>query len=473
MARKGGLGVTALKSAAAENESPESSLVSTVRAGDVQRVMSVSLEDLADNPDNPPARVEDVAELAESMAQVGQMQPGIVVAASAFAAAFPQHADAVGAKRWVLLAGHRRKAAALAAGLTHLEVIERASDRMDEAVLHENMHRRALSPIEEAEAFARVMKNNGLSQRDMAKHAGVSQSLVAKRLKLLELPAEFKAAVARGAIAPSVGVKLVRDYTPEALGLAAEKADEVGESASEWQVERLAQDAEARLKRDSSKKAAQERAEREGVTFVKDASRQFGGALYEHELRTAEEIEQARESGDLAYGPSPYAVYNADDDGVRAFRLTKKPAAAKRDEAAQREAREKKEAVAARKDFMAAMVSRKPKAADVSRALTMATLVGVHLGGSTTTAARKLAQAAGVGPQDEDDWPWREKLTSSSEETQTHLAWITALAALEERLRAPYLSTWDEAACSFMQILTDAGYEPTPYEKKKLKEKKA
>lgn len=62
---------------------------------------------MADNPENSAARVEDVAELVASLQQVGQLQPGLVVVAAGLLADHPQHAEAIGDRRWVLPAGHR------------------------------------------------------------------------------------------------------------------------------------------------------------------------------------------------------------------------------------------------------------------------------------------------------------------------------------------------------------------------------
>ncbi|QEH94776.1 hypothetical protein FV141_14230 (plasmid) [Dermacoccus abyssi] len=86
------------------------SLVSAVRTQDESSVLYLALSEIADNPENPEARVQDVAELADSMREVGQLQPGLVVDAGEFVAEYPQHAEAVAGRAWVLLAGHRRRA---------------------------------------------------------------------------------------------------------------------------------------------------------------------------------------------------------------------------------------------------------------------------------------------------------------------------------------------------------------------------
>ncbi|WP_281712119.1 hypothetical protein, partial [Dermacoccus nishinomiyaensis] len=77
----GGLQLKRHRESTDEQSAP--SVVSAVRAGGDPRVRRLPLDSVADNPENPEARAGDVTELAASMRQVGQLQPGLVVTARA------------------------------------------------------------------------------------------------------------------------------------------------------------------------------------------------------------------------------------------------------------------------------------------------------------------------------------------------------------------------------------------------------
>lgn len=75
------------------------------------------------------------------------------------------------------MAGHRRGAAALLAGRTEAPVMLRpdlASVGVADVQLHENLHRLALTPLQEARAYA-VKVAEGFSQRQIAAAVKVSQ----------------------------------------------------------------------------------------------------------------------------------------------------------------------------------------------------------------------------------------------------------------------------------------------------------
>src|SRR5690606_9921770 len=152
---KKGMGASPL----GKSEGRRRSLVSTL--GDSSGIgQMVPVEHIADNPANPPARAEDLSGLLESVREVGVLQPVLLVPAAAFIKVNPQHADAVGERAWVLLAGHRRVAAARLADRDEVHAIIREdlslSGRDAEIMLHENLHRKELTPLEEARAYAQL-----------------------------------------------------------------------------------------------------------------------------------------------------------------------------------------------------------------------------------------------------------------------------------------------------------------------------
>lgn len=124
----------------------------------------------------------DLTELACSIRSVGILQPLTV---------------STRGNRYGLVYGHRRLGAALIAGLTEVPCIVRgprpeSATRIERLI--ENLHRKALAPMEEATAY-RILLGDGLTQSEIARRVGVSAATVSSRLSLLELPAEAQAMV--------------------------------------------------------------------------------------------------------------------------------------------------------------------------------------------------------------------------------------------------------------------------------------
>lgn len=140
------------------------------------RVLFVPVGSIRPNPSQP-RRVFDqsaLQELAASIAQYGILQPLTV-------------RRAAGALE--LVAGERRLRAAKLAGLSEVPCILVSVDNESSGMLAlvENLQRRDLDFIEEAEGLARLMKTWGLSQEQAARKVGKSQSAVANKLRLLRL----------------------------------------------------------------------------------------------------------------------------------------------------------------------------------------------------------------------------------------------------------------------------------------------
>ncbi len=125
-------------------------------------------------------RPEELAEMVESIRERGVIQPLIVREV---------------AGKFELIAGERRWRASGEAGLEMLPVIVRqASDReVLELALIENLQRADLSPIEEAEAYARLIRDFSLTQDDVAKQVGKGRVTVANAVRLLTLPEQIRA----------------------------------------------------------------------------------------------------------------------------------------------------------------------------------------------------------------------------------------------------------------------------------------
>jgi ParB family chromosome partitioning protein len=155
-------------------------------------------------------RPEALAEMVESIRERGVIQPLIV--------------REVGGK-FELIAGERRWRASEEAGVKTLPVIVRqASDReVLELALIENLQRADLSPIEEAEAYARLINDFSLTQEEVARQVGKGRVVVANSVRLLTLPEQVRAWVGNGDLTVGHAKVLLGLATAEEQTHAAEK----------------------------------------------------------------------------------------------------------------------------------------------------------------------------------------------------------------------------------------------------------
>ena len=146
-------------------------------AAQEDKITLLPLSELHDFP-NHPFKVRDdeaMQETAESIRQYGVLQPLTVRKAGG---------------AYELVAGERRLRAARLAGLTEVpcllaDVDEEASGML---ALVENLQRRDLDYIEEAEGLQKLMQQYHLSQEQAARRIGKSQSAVANKLRILRHP---------------------------------------------------------------------------------------------------------------------------------------------------------------------------------------------------------------------------------------------------------------------------------------------
>jgi ParB family chromosome partitioning protein len=103
---------------------------------------------------------------------------------------------------YTLIAGERRWRAAQLAGLRAVPVVikDLSGARAFELSLVENLQREDLNPIEEAEAFTRLIREYGYTQEQLADRVGKDRATVANALRLLKLPETVRASVASGAL---------------------------------------------------------------------------------------------------------------------------------------------------------------------------------------------------------------------------------------------------------------------------------
>ncbi len=139
---------------------------------------AVDLDAIRPNPYQPRHVIDDraLAELADSMKSSGLLQPVVLRPAENGA--------------YELIAGERRWRAARRLGWSEIDaVIREVDDRtLLTLALVENLQRDALSPIDEARGYQRLIDEFGTSQGDVAALVGRDRSSVSNALRLLKLP---------------------------------------------------------------------------------------------------------------------------------------------------------------------------------------------------------------------------------------------------------------------------------------------
>ena len=142
------------------------------------QLLDLEVASLVGHPRNVRRTISDIGELAASIAERGVLEPLVV-------------APAADGDTYVVIAGHRRLAAAQQACVLTVPCIVRhdITDDVDiiTAMLAENLMRSDLSAVEEAEAYEQL-EMAGLSSAEIAQRTGRSKGTVTSRLALMKLP---------------------------------------------------------------------------------------------------------------------------------------------------------------------------------------------------------------------------------------------------------------------------------------------
>ncbi len=154
---------------------------------EAQQVVDINL--IVPNPYQPRKEFSDekLNELAESIRVHGVIQPLLV----------REHQG-----KYQLIAGERRLRASKLVGLTEVPIVIRdmTDQVMMEVALVENLQREDLNPIEEAEAYRRLMDEFKTTQDEIARRVGRSRPAIANTLRLLNLPSEIQSDLAKGTL---------------------------------------------------------------------------------------------------------------------------------------------------------------------------------------------------------------------------------------------------------------------------------
>lgn len=178
-------------------------------SGQVPASGTVPVELMRPSPYQPRKHFDDDAFMAlvESVKEKGVLQPLLV------------RRDPQDERRYEIVAGERRWRAAQQARLHEVPVVVKdLSDRDTlEVALVENLQREDLTPLEEAEAYRRLMDEFGHTQDELSKAVGKSRSHVANMMRLLSLPKPVQRMLDEGQISAGHARTLINAPDPEQL----------------------------------------------------------------------------------------------------------------------------------------------------------------------------------------------------------------------------------------------------------------
>ncbi|MED1864993.1 ParB/RepB/Spo0J family partition protein [Fictibacillus nanhaiensis] len=210
-------------------------------AGEEEQIKEVSISELRPNPYQP-RKVFDqkaIEELKESIIEHGILQP-IVVRKSI--------------KGFEIVLGERRFRAASEAGLKEIPVIVKDYDeqKMMEVALIENLQREDLNPVEEAQAYQKLMEHLKLTQEELASRVGKSRPHIANHIRLLQLPKPVLELLSNGQLSMGHGRALLGLKKKTKMQPVVERV--MNENLSVRQLEKLISDINMNVSRGTKKK---------------------------------------------------------------------------------------------------------------------------------------------------------------------------------------------------------------------------
>ena len=148
---------------------------------DNEEIRDVEIDLIRPNQQQPRTsfQEEKLQDLAQSIRTSGIIQPVLVRRRGGL---------------FELIAGERRWRAAQIAGLSRIPAIVRdvPDDRLLELALIENIQREELNPVEEANAYKRLIESLNLTQEEVAQRVGRDRTFITNYLRILKLPSEIQ-----------------------------------------------------------------------------------------------------------------------------------------------------------------------------------------------------------------------------------------------------------------------------------------
>ncbi|WP_337954112.1 ParB/RepB/Spo0J family partition protein [Mycobacteroides abscessus] len=420
------------------------------------------------------------AELVNSLRAFGVQVPILVVTKSAFLKARPTYKSAIDASaQYVVVYGHRRAAAAKIAGLKTVRAV------IDDAVLDnggdldamtvENLGREDLTPIQEAEVFARHSEA-GLGQRAIAEKLGYEQSTVSRRLRLLLLLPEVIEGMEVRKIKASEAVQLgtqlpygpQRPWQPE---------DEYSseQDSDDRRSDQLA--AYNLILSGATPKAAADavRAERRGRALaaakgleIVDPEERFGPLHQRYAVTTPEEaggnvvaaIDPTQ--GGLVYYPADVEAANTPEP--------KSPAPTNSPD----RAKERSAAMKARRAACVRLVAAPPPRDKLLPLLASQYASGIAALATSSAGwnlAFTLSQSAGLTSADQiDSAAYRSAAANATDlKRQLEITWACAIAGYELHASDKGRDAWNHLDDDYLQLLRErADYTLSPWERQRL-----
>lgn len=160
--------------------------------------LEIDIDLIEPNPEQPRTQFDDenLEELAQSIRANGVVQPIVVRRFGG---------------RYQIVAGERRWRASQRAELRRIPAVVRdvSDEKLLELALVENIQRQELNPIEEANAYLKLIEGIGLTQESVAQRVGKDRTVITTMLRLLRLPPEIQAAIGKGVLSAGHGRALL------------------------------------------------------------------------------------------------------------------------------------------------------------------------------------------------------------------------------------------------------------------------
>lgn len=252
--------------------------------------LMVKLSKVEPNREQPRKNFDEdsLQELAESLKQFGMLQPILVQNRGDY---------------YEIIAGERRWRAAKIAGLKEVPVIVRelTDQEIVEISLIENIQREDLNPIEEAQAYKRLLTEFHLKQDEVAERVSKSRTAVTNSMRLLKLCDEVQKMVVDDMISTGHARALISIEDPEEQYLIAQKIFD--EKLSVREVEKLVKDLHKppKLPKEENKtlqaiyQEISERLKQSLSTKVSVSAKQNGAGKIEIEFYNHEDLERLLE----------------------------------------------------------------------------------------------------------------------------------------------------------------------------------
>lgn len=454
--------------------------LASLAAADGQRFIEAPTAAIAPHPYNDPVRSApqpDSArwtELVDSVRAAGVQVPILLVSRAAFVAARPTLEPSIGPDaQYVIVYGHRRRAAAEAAGLATIPAVIDDSVLADggdlDAMTIENLGREDLTELQQAQMFAHYSEA-GLGQRAIAEKLGVHQTTVSRRLRLLLLAPEVLDAYERGAIKSAEAAELAKNlpYGPPRPWQDDIDADQQSEQRRADQIAACdlvvsGTTPKRAAERVLAERRARQRASAEGIEII-DPRERFGPSYQQYAISSPGAAE-----GDVVAAIDPV------QGGLVYFPATAQPAgdATERPQARSADRGSSKLRAAATKARRAAC----PRlvAAAPAREKLLPLLAAQYAAGLTALAASpagwslayEFSRAAGLATADHPDMAsYRAGAATETElKRQLEITWACAVAGYELHAADKSRESWDHIDVTYLQLLQErVNYSPTPWE---------